>query len=263
MAIPNTTPTPNIIFNGLMAKMTDTEFKLVMTVVRATLGWEIDHKTGMRKKEDWISYYQLKKITGRGYTSLAKAINSCIENGWIEARDKGGNLLNTKNKRIGKRVFYRLGREILLKDNNKGIIVKESKPLQKVKRLEPTSSESEISESEITESKAYKRNTIQKKNITKVKQANACDLQKLIKLFEPINPSYERLFPNTTQRNALQRLVDKFGYGEVERLLEALPTIVVKKYAPRITTPVTLENKLGELFIFMKQEKKNNNIVII
>ena len=176
MAIPNTTPTPNIIFNGLMAKMTDTEFRIVMVVVRATLGWEIDHKTGMRKKEDWISYSQLKRRTGRGYTALAKAINSCIRNGWIEARDREGNLLDTKNKRIGKRVFYRLGKEILLKNDGNEILVKEYKPLRKVKRLTPTSSESEISESEISESEAYKRKTYTKeKHIQKSNNSESKD----------------------------------------------------------------------------------------
>ena len=109
---------------------------------------------------------------------------------------------------------------------------------------------------------AYKEPYI-KNYIQREKQATACDLQKLIKLFEPINPSYERLFPNTTQRNALQRLVDKFGYSKVEQLLEALPTIIAKKYAPRITTPITLENKLGDLFIFMKQNKNNKSSITI
>jgi len=158
MAIPNTTPTPNIIFNDLMAKMTDTELRIVMAVTRATLGWEIDPETKMRKKEDWLSYYQLKKITGRGYTALAQGIESCIKKGWIEARDKDGNLLDTKNKRIGKKIYYRLGKEILLKNDG---VVKESQPLQKVKRLDPTSSDSVI-----TESEAYKRNTIQNKKTT-------------------------------------------------------------------------------------------------
>jgi len=186
MPIPNTTPTPNIIFNGLMAKMTDTEFRVVMAVVRATLGWEIDHKTGMRKTEDWISYSQLRKITGRGSASLAKAIDSCIKKGWIEARDKEGKLLDTKNKRVGKKVFYRLGPEILLRDEDGQILVKESKPFQKVKRLTSsksekvfsTSSESEnstSSKSEISESEAYKRNTIQKKNNTKNMSSDLSD----------------------------------------------------------------------------------------
>ena len=252
MAIPNTTPTPNELYNGEMKKMGDTDLRVVLVVTRATLGWIIDEETGKRKEEDWISYYQLKKKTGRGYTALAKAVNNCIKRGWIEARNKDGNLLPNKNDRIGKRIYYRLGRIFLDR-----LTSSESE------EVELTSSDSVITESVITESEAYKRNTIQNKNITKIKQAKACELQKLIELFKPINPSYQKLFPNTTQRKALQRLVDKFGYSEVQRLLEALPSIVVKKYAPRITTPLTLENKLGDLFIFMKQEKSNKSSMTI
>ena len=46
MTIPNTTPTPNELYNGEMPKMTDTELRVVLVVTRATLGWEIDPETG-------------------------------------------------------------------------------------------------------------------------------------------------------------------------------------------------------------------------
>jgi len=113
MAIPNTTPTPNELYNGEMKKMTDTELRVVLIVTRATLGWEVDKETGMRKKEDWISYYQLKQKSGRGYTALSQAIDNCVKKGWIEARDKEGNILDKKEKRHGKKIFYRLGRVFL------------------------------------------------------------------------------------------------------------------------------------------------------
>ena len=63
--IPNTTQTPNIIFNGLMKEMSDTELRVVLIVTRATLGWVLDREKGMRKEEDWISHYQFKQKTGR------------------------------------------------------------------------------------------------------------------------------------------------------------------------------------------------------
>ena len=162
MAIPNTTPTPNELYNGEMNKMGDTELRVVLIVTRATLGWEIDPETGTRKEEDWINYYQLKQKSGRGYTALAKAINNCIEKGWIEARDGQDNLLDTKNKRVGKKIFYRLGRIFL----DKIEIPETSSESEEVKKkIEPTSSESEI-----TESEAYKRNTITKDTLYMAKQ---------------------------------------------------------------------------------------------
>ena len=113
MAIPNTTPTPNELYNGEMAKMTDTELRIVLITTRATLGWEKDKETKMRKQEDWISHYQLIKKSGRSSRSITKAIDNCVKMGWIEIRDKNGELLNTKNKRIGNKMYFRLGKLFL------------------------------------------------------------------------------------------------------------------------------------------------------
>lgn len=107
--IPNTTPTPNWLYNGEMKKMTDTDLRVVLVVTRATLGWISDPKTKMRKEEDWISHSQLIKKTGRSSRAISSAVDSCVKNGWIETRDKKGNMLKTPNERRRKKVFYRLG----------------------------------------------------------------------------------------------------------------------------------------------------------
>ena len=126
--IPNTTPTPNIIFNGLMREMNDTEFRIVMLVVRATLGWEADKETGMRKVEDWMSRSQLKEKTGRQSSALSKAIDKCIKEKWIEARSKNGEILDTKGKRKGKNIYFRLGKSILFTcSESKQVIVTDPK----------------------------------------------------------------------------------------------------------------------------------------
>ena len=90
-----------------------------------------------------------------------------------------------------------------------------------------------------------------------VEKLGSNSINDLIKLFEPINPSYERLFPMTSQREALERMVKKHGIEKVKEVITALPGIVGKPYAPRVTTPIQLENKLGELVIFVKQNGHN------
>ena len=92
--------------------------------------------------------------------------------------------------------------------------------------------------------------------IKKSKQATqSVALNPLIEKFEKVNPSYERLFANKTERASLERLVKKFGLEKMSDLLDALPSVVSKKFAPRITTPYQLEKKMGELLIFIRQEK--------
>ena len=83
----------------------------------------------------------------------------------------------------------------------------------------------------------------------------------LIEKFKPINPTYERLFSNTTQRKVLERMVKQFTYEKVAGMIDALPEIVSQKYAPQISTPVQLENKLGQLLIFIKQNKKEEGYI--
>lgn len=255
MAIPNTTPTPNELYNGEMKKMSDTELRVVLVVTRATLGWEIDHETGRRKPEDWISYWQLKEKTGRGYTALSVAIANCIENGWIEVRDNLGNVLDKKNDRIGKKLFYRLGR----------IFLDKIQTSSESREAKPTSSKSVITESVITESEAYKINNIQNKNLTKpeTQSVSEKEVNDLIDLFKEVNPSFKKLFANKTQREAIKRLLKNMGREKLEDAIKCLENVSCEKFAPVITTPLQLEEKLGSLIIFIKKQKGNNNIIAI
>jgi hypothetical protein len=82
--------------------------------------------------------------------------------------------------------------------------------------------------------------------------------------FKKINPSYERLFANKTQRQALLRLYQKFGDAKLTKILETINNIYGQPYAPLITTPVQLENKLSALIAYMlSQKNKNNKIKIV
>ena len=109
-------------------------------------------------------------------------------------------------------------------------------------------------------------NTLNDNNINalSVSDASVANLNKLIEMFKPINPSYKRLFANKTQRAALVRLVKEFGEEKLIHLLGVLPKIMGERYAPTITTPCQLENKMGQLMVFFKREsnKKPNLIKI-
>ena len=81
------------------------------------------------------------------------------------------------------------------------------------------------------------------------------EINALIALFEPVNPAFERLFANRTQRAAIERLVKKFGYEKIEGSIRAAAMVCGQEYAPTITTPVQLESKLGSLAAFVKRAK--------
>ena len=242
--IPNTTQIPNNLFNGEMAKMKDTELRITLLVARKTLGWILDLKTGMRKEEDWISHFQLIKFTGKKSRALSTAIDNCIKNNWIEARDNKGNILDTPQKRAGKKIFYRLGEIFLSKVETPA----------KSAEVSQTPAESAIAKSAIAKSANDKRNTITKEK--QLQEVIGKQINDLIEKFRFVNPAYDRLFKNKTERDALERLVKKFGIEKIEKIIEALPEINTKPYAPRITTPYKLEAKFGELLIFIKKEQE-------
>lgn len=81
------------------------------------------------------------------------------------------------------------------------------------------------------------------------------EVQQLIGLFKSVNPSYERLFANKTERGSAGRLISKFGLKKMVDTLTELPRIIILPYAPRITTPYELEKNLGKLITFVEQNK--------
>ena len=93
----------------------------------------------------------------------------------------------------------------------------------------------------------------------KVLQTNGKEINDLISLFKEVNPSYQRLFGNKTQRSALERLVKQHGQEKIEWAIKVLPKTNKTKFAPVITTPYMLESKLGQLIAFMQKESGENN----
>lgn len=108
-----------------------------------------------------------------------------------------------------------------------------------------------------------KLNKVKKSKVNLQTEVCGKDINSLIEKFKPINPSYEILFKNTTQRKVLERMVKKYTYEKVVGMIEVLPEIVCQKYAPQISTPIQLENKLGQLLIFIKQNKKKKGEIVL
>lgn len=98
------------------------------------------------------------------------------------------------------------------------------------------------------------------KSRSTIKQTAVCgnEINILIEKFKPINPSYEKLFKNKTQRTALEEMYKKYGFAKLGRMIDALPEIVKQKFAPTITTPCQLEDKLGSLLVFISRNKKTH-----
>ena len=107
-------------------------------------------------------------------------------------------------------------------------------------------------------------NTLSEVKLSKVKLSKdnlqtavavADDLNSLIGMFKEVNPSYEKLYSNKTQRKALQDMLSTHGRDKVEWSINYAKRMYGKQFAPQITTPVQLEQKLGSLIAYAKSKE--------
>ena len=214
---------------------------------------------------DQALYLQMKKITGEdgkcfatektlmkklgiGKKAFDKSLNYLLKKRWITYIGlTEGKTRPIKTYRINN--IWKLNIDYYKKISAESNISLEKDKFQKeedkFQKQHKISAKSNIEEEPIKE-----------EPIIRVSNADGVvDINKLIELFKPINPSYERLFSNKTQRAAFERLVKKYGEEKIIAIIEALPDIINKPYAPRITTPYELEKDLGKLIVFFNQEK--------
>lgn len=92
------TPFPNSLIDLYMPTLTDTEWRILVTVVRATLGWQHE-QSGKRLPRVCLSNWQLKKRTGRQSAAISAAVESLSVHRLIIIRDGAGVLLDSPSQR--------------------------------------------------------------------------------------------------------------------------------------------------------------------
>jgi len=118
-----------------------------------------------------------------------------------------------------------------------------------------STTETPVSTREMPHSKVNKSKV---KNTSDLEVAEKIPINTLIKLFEPVNPSYEKFYKNKTQRSALERLVKKYGESNVSGLIKYLAIMNEDRYAKgKSITPLEMENNLAHINNHYKQKKDN------
>lgn len=107
MVYEKTTHVPNVIFDRLLPILTESELKIILIVIRQTVGW-VDRRTGRRKERDRISGSQFRAKTGLSKRIIAIATQSLIEKQLLEVSGFKNNVLRYPCDRKGKaHLFYR------------------------------------------------------------------------------------------------------------------------------------------------------------
>lgn len=105
-----TTPVPTALLDKVMPKLRDTELRVLLVVVRQTLGWQVGKDPYLRKERDWLTQSQLMRRTGRASGAVARAVDVLVRHDLIDVLNEGGCLLNTPAERrrcLGK-LYYRM-----------------------------------------------------------------------------------------------------------------------------------------------------------
>ena len=93
-----------------MPCLRDTELRVLLVVVRQTLGWRNGPDPALRKERDWLTQSQLMRRTGRASGAVARAVDALVRAGLIEVSDRTGAPLGTpaeRRRHLG-RLYYRL-----------------------------------------------------------------------------------------------------------------------------------------------------------
>jgi len=88
-------------------------------------------------------------------------------------------------------------------------------------------------------------------------------VNEILNLFAPVNPSFDMLFKNSTQRKAVERMLKRHGYEKVVQIVSVLEKTNGMEWAPKIIEPLEREKKLGKLIQFIKEERKKSGSKIV
>lgn len=105
-----TTPVPNGLLDVAMPRLRDTELRVLLVVVRQTLGWQGGPDPAQRKERDWLTQSQLMRRTGRASGAVARAVDALVRGDLIEVLDRAGAPLRTpaaRRRHLGQ-LYFRL-----------------------------------------------------------------------------------------------------------------------------------------------------------
>lgn len=112
--IRRSTPFPNILIDQMMPRLRDTEWRVLTTITRATLGW-VDLLSGQRKKRETLTIHQLRRRTGRESAAISEALDNLSKAGIILITDNQGRTMNSRaaRRRARARLWYGLHPDLL------------------------------------------------------------------------------------------------------------------------------------------------------
>ncbi len=144
-----------------------------------------------------------------------------------------------------------------------GKIGGEANAKQMLSKVEANAKQNEAKErkGKETKIKQSKGHQSKAKDINTLATTSVAGLQETMAAFYEINPGLN--FGNKSQRDAAEWLINKYGLEKTLSTIKFVETIRGDKYAPTITTPLQLKEKLGALIAYSQKNSNKPNVVSI
>ena len=86
------------------------------------------------------------------------------------------------------------------------------------------------------------------------------EVNEILNIFYKINPTIN--FQNNTQRKTTEELIEKFGKDKIKAMAEYAVKIFGQQYAPTITNPLDLKNKMSNLGAYFQKNQNQTNLIL-
>lgn len=108
-----TTPVPNEVFDVYLRELKPGELKVLLVVVRQTLGYINDSYTKRRREQVWLSRKRIAQISGLSPKAISQSISGLLSKGIILVCNPNGESLSTPIQRArASRLIFRLPKQI-------------------------------------------------------------------------------------------------------------------------------------------------------
>jgi hypothetical protein len=102
-----TTQIPNSLLDNHLRILSSSELKIILVILRQTIGFIHPKDTMRRKDRDWISQRFFMQRTGLSGRSVSSAIDSLVLKGLILVTNTNGDFMHSIKKRRGtSRLYY-------------------------------------------------------------------------------------------------------------------------------------------------------------
>lgn len=99
MSLCYSTPVPNTFFDAYLPNLKPAELKIILVIIRQTLGWKDKKNPSKRKQRDWISVTQFQKKTGLSKKAITTALTSLSSRGLIMVTDQSNRKVSKPKER--------------------------------------------------------------------------------------------------------------------------------------------------------------------